>query len=397
MKKSVCCDVSVIGAGPAGMMAAYQASLRGLSVRVYDPNRFQGRKLRITGKGRCNVCNNCDTATVMKNIPGDGRFLYSALSRFGPSDVISFFESNGVPLKTERGMRVFPVSDRADDIADCMVRLCKGQGVEFVNSVIKSLDDVESDYIILATGGCSYPLTGSNGNGYRLAESAGHRIITPRPSLVPLESSDDFCAELQGFSPKNVVFTLYSDNKKIYSEMGEMLFTHFGISGPLVLSASAHMRDTDASYRAEIDFKPALDHKKLDLRILRDFEENPNKAICNVLPGLTGTSMAPVVLKLCDIPPETRCNSITHAQRSSVRTVLKAFPVSICGTRPIDEAIITAGGVDTKEVNPRTMQSKIDSRLYFAGEILNLDAYTGGFNLQIAWSTGFVAGQEVGG
>ena len=379
-------DVAVIGGGPAGMMAAYRASRRGLKVVLYDPNRQLGRKLRITGKGRCNLTNNCDVASVMKNIPGDGRFLYSALNRFGPAEIMAFFESNGVPLKTERGNRVFPVSDNANDVADCLAGLLKDVTVE--HRKLNKLEGARA--YIIATGGLSYPKTGSDGDGYRFAREIGHTVIEPEASLVPLETSDNY--DLQGFAPRNVVLRAYEDGKLIYREMGEMLFTHFGVSGPLVLSASSHMRKK-AEYTLEIDMKPALDEKKLDARLLRDFEENPNKLLSNVLPGLVGKSMAPVMIQLLGF--DKPCNSITREERIELRTLLKAFPVHVTGKRPVDEAIVTSGGVDTKEVNPRTMQSKLDERVYFCGEVLNLDAYTGGFNLTIAFATGFVAGEEV--
>ena len=380
-------DVAIIGGGPAGLMAAYRAHLRGLSVVIYDPNRQLGRKLRITGKGRCNVCNNCDIKTIMENIPGDGRFLYSALNRFSPSDVMAFFESRGVPLKTERGMRVFPVSDNANDIAEALII----KDIPVIHEFKRQLSGAKA--FIIATGGCSYPLTGSNGNGYELAKSIGHTIIEPKASLVPLVSPDEFCRTLQGVAPKNIVLKLYKDNKLIYKELGEMLFTHFGISGPLVLTASSHMRE-DAQYKIELDLKPGLDDAKLDLRMLRDINENANKSISNVLPKLVGSSMTPVIMDIAGIDNKI-CNALTKEERTRIRTVIKSFPISISGKRPIDEAIVTSGGVNLKEINPRTMQSKLDDRVYFAGEVLNLDAYTGGFNLQIAWSTGFVAGEEV--
>ena len=386
--------VAVIGAGPSGMMAAYRAALNGNEVSVYDPNEKHGRKLRITGKGRCNVCNNCDINTVLANIPGDGRFLYSALNRFSPADVIDFFESNGVKLKTERGNRVFPESDNANDIADCMATLCANAGVKFVRKKVDSISQLSYDKLIIATGGLSYPLTGSTGFGYDFARELGHHIIEPKPSLIPLESDDAWCSELQGFSPKNVVLRAYENDRLIYKELGEMLFTHFGVSGPLVLTASSHMNNP-ANCRLEIDFKPALDDNKLDERILRDFKENANKHFGNYLPSLTGKSMAAVVAKLAEIDNDVPVNEITHAQRTKLRMLLKSFPVAITGTRPIDEAIVTKGGVDTKEINPRTMESKLVPDVYFCGEVLNLDAYTGGFNLQIAWSTGFVAGESV--
>lgn len=387
--------VAVIGCGPAGMMAAYQASCRGLDVTIYDPNEKPGRKLRITGKGRCNVCNNCDVKTVLTNVTSDNsKFLYSALNKFGPQDVISFFEANGLQLKTERGFRVFPQSDNANDVANLMWKLCQNNGVVLKRQKVKSVSDIEADAYIICTGGLSYPLTGSTGDGYRFASEIGHNIIKPRASLVPLVSDDDYCAELTGFSPKNVVLRVYEDERLIYSEMGEMLFTHFGVSGPLVLSASAHINNA-SNCRLEIDFKPALDEQKLDTRLLRDFSENLNKKFGNYLPTLVGKSMAGVVLLLSGINPDLKINEITHEMRMNLIRIIKAFPVNITGTRPVDEAIVTKGGVDTKEINPRTMQSKLDSRFYFAGEVLNLDAYTGGFNLQIAWSTGYIAGTEV--
>ena len=404
-------ELVVIGGGPAGMMCAFQAAKRGIGVILLEPNEKLGRKLRITGKGRCNLTNNCDIKTVMANIPGDGRFLYSALNRFSPADVMAFFQENGLPLKTERGNRVFPQSDNANDVADCMVSLCRKAGVRFIKSAAKQIITENGavagvttgeGYIpcraaAVCTGGMSYPLTGSTGAGYRFAEQLGHSVTPPRPSLVPLESGDAYCAEMQGFSLKNVTLSLFENDKRIYRELGEMLFTHFGVSGPLVLTASAHMRNIgSASYRLEIDLKPGLDEKKLDARLLRDFEKYANKEFKNALGDLLGHAMIPVVIRLSGIPEDTRVNSITREQRLRLLHLLKAFPVQITGTRPLDEAIVTAGGVHTKEVNPRSMQSKLVSGLYFAGEILDLDAYTGGFNLQIAWSTGYVAGNSIG-
>lgn len=404
-------DLVVVGGGPAGMMCACQAAKRGIGVVLLEPNEKLGRKLRITGKGRCNLTNNCDIKTVMANIPGDGRFLYSALNRFPPDDVMAFFQENGLLLKTERGNRVFPQSDNANDVADCMASLCRKAGVRFVKSAAKQIitDNgavsgvmTGEGYIpcraaAICTGGVSYPLTGSTGAGYRFAEQLGHSVTPPRPSLVPLESGDAYCAEMQGFSLKNVTLSLFENDKRIYRELGEMLFTHFGVSGPLVLTASAHMRNVgSAAYRLEIDLKPGLDEKKLDARLLRDFEKYANKEFKNALGDLLGHAMIPVVIRLSGIPEDARVNSITREQRLRLLHLLKAFPVGITGTRPIDEAIVTAGGVNTKEINPRSMQSKLVRGLYFAGEILDLDAYTGGFNLQIAWSTGYVAGNSIG-
>ncbi len=400
----------VIGGGPAGMMCAYQAAKRGLAVTLLEPNDKLGRKLRITGKGRCNLTNNCDVKTFMANIPGDGRFLYSALNRLGPAETMAFFEENGLPLKTERGNRVFPQSDNANDVANLMASLCRRAGVKIlkcrarqivaengaVAGVMTDAGCIPCRAAAICTGGLSYPLTGSDGAGYRFAEALGHTVNPTRPSLVPLESPDEYCAEMQGFSLKNVTLSAYEDGKLLYKELGEMLFTHFGVSGPLVLSASAHMRKMgSAAYRLEIDLKPGLDEKKLDARLLRDFEKYANKEYKNALGDLLGSKMIPVVIRLSGIPEDTRVNHITREQRMKLLHLLKAFPVAVSGARPIDEAIVTAGGVSTKEVNPRTMESKLLSGLYFAGEVLDLDAYTGGFNLQIAWSTGFVAGNSV--
>lgn len=403
-------ELVVIGGGAAGMMCAYNAAQRGMSVVLVDPNRQLGRKVRITGKGRCNVTNNCDIKEFMRNIPGDGRFLYSALNRFSPADTIAFFDSHGLPLKTERGNRVFPVSDNANDVAGLMARLCERSGVTLIRSTAKKIlteggavsavvteeGTIACRAAAVCTGGLSYPLTGSNGAGYRFARELGHTVTETRPSLVPLESEDDCCAQMQGFSLKNVTLSAYEDERLIYKELGEMLFTHFGVSGPLVLSASSHMRNFGrAKYRLEIDLKPALDEKKLDARILRDFEKYSNKEFKNALADLAGHTMIPVLVRLSGIPEDTKVNSITREQRMRLLRLFKAFPVSVSGTRPIDEAIVTAGGVSTKEIDPRTMGSKLVQGLYFAGEVLDLDGYTGGFNLQIAWSTGFVAGNSV--
>ena len=403
-------ELVVIGGGAAGMMCAYTAAQRGVKTLLLEPNRQLGRKVRITGKGRCNVTNSCDIKTFMANIPGDGRFLYSALNRLSPADTMAFFESYGLPLKVERGNRVFPVSDNANDVAGTLARICERAGVEVlhiaardiltedgaVTAVVTKYGTIECRAAVLCTGGLSYPLTGSTGAGHAMAEKLGHCVTPLRPSLVPLESGDAYCGEMQGFSLKNVCLSAYEDEKLIYKEQGEMLFTHFGVSGPLVLSASSHMRNMGkAVYRLEIDLKPALDEKKLDARLLRDFEKYANREFRNALGDLAGRTMIPVLIRLSGIPEDTKVNSITREQRMKLLHLLKAFPVSVSGTRPIDEAIVTAGGVSTKEVNPRTMESKLVKGLYFAGELLDLDGYTGGFNLQIAWSTGFVAGNSV--
>ena len=404
-------DVVVIGGGAAGSMCALTAAQRGLNVVLLEPNKMLGKKLRITGKGRCNVTNHCDVKTILANIPGDGRFLYSALNRLGPQDTMALFESLGVPLKTERGNRVFPVSDRSHDVANALERAYAHAGGKVVHAaatdiltqdgavsaVVTTEGAIDCDAAVICTGGLSYPLTGSTGDGYRFAQRLGHTVTPTRASLVPLESDDPWCAEMQGFSLRNVTLTVYDEqNKAVYSDLGEMLFTHFGVSGPLVLSASAHMRDfLRHKYRLSIDLKPALDEKKLDARILRDFQKYANRDFKNALYDLAGHAMIPVLVRLSGIPEDTKVNVITREQRHRLVELFKHFPVSVTGTRPIDEAIITSGGVSLKEVNPRTMGSKLVPGLYFAGEVLDLDAYTGGFNLQIAWSTGYVAGNAV--
>lgn len=408
--KNQTADVVVIGGGASGMMCSGIAAERGLDVVLLEPNKVLGRKLRITGKGRCNVTNNCEIKDILANIPGDGRFLYSALNKFPPREVMSFFESLGLPLKTERGNRVFPVSDNANDVAGTLQRYIQRNGVRLERCKAKRLITEDGAVVgveteegiischaaVICTGGLSYPLTGSTGWGYKAARELGHTVTPCRASLVPLESTDDYCAEMQGFSLKNVTLSAYEDDKLIYKELGEMLFTHFGVSGPLVLSASAHMRDfANKKYRLEIDLKPALDEKKLDARILRDFEKYANRDFANALCDLAGRTMIPVLVELSGIPADTKVNSITREQRHKLLQLFKSFPVSVIGTRPIDEAIVTSGGVSTKEVNPRTMESKLVQGLYFAGEVLDLDAYTGGFNLQIAWATAYTAANSL--
>lgn len=392
------------------MLCAATAAERGLDVILLEPNRMLGKKLRITGKGRCNVTNHCDVKTVLANIPGEGKFLYSALNRFPPEDVMNLFENLGVPLKTERGNRVFPVSDRSGDIVGALEQYLHSVGVRVMNRAATGLQ-VENGAItgvrikggfiacrnaVICTGGVSYPATGSTGDGLKFAKQAGHSVQPCRPSLVPLESPDAFCEQMQGFSLRNVTLSAFEDDRLIYKELGEMMFTHFGVTGPLVLSASAHMRHMgEKNYRLEIDLKPALDEEKLDARILRDFEEQKNKEFKNALGGLAGRNMIPVLVELSGIDPETKVHSITRQQRRDLVHLFKHFPVRVSGTRPFSEAIVTAGGVALHEVNPRTMESKLVDGLYFAGEVLDLDAYTGGFNLQIAWSTAYVAGNSV--
>lgn len=403
----------MIGGGAAGTLCAALAAGRGLDVVLLEPNRMLGRKLRITGKGRCNVTNDCDARELISAIPGDGRFLQSAIHKFGTSDTKALFEGLGVALKTERGNRVFPESDRADDIADALTKLARENGVRVlreratriltdeagaVRAVSAGGGEIECEAAVICTGGLSYPGTGSTGDGYRMARELGHTIRPCRPSLVPLESPDAWCREMQGFSLRNVELSAYEDEKLIYKALGEMLFTHFGVSGPLVLSASAHMRRFgECRYRLSIDLKPGLDEKKLDARLLRDFEKYSNREFRNSLGDLAGRAMIPVLVELSGIPGDTRTNSVTRQQRAALAQLLKHFPVSLSGPRPIAEAIVTSGGVATTEVNPRTMESKLVPGLYFAGEVLDLDAYTGGYNLQIAWSTAFVAANSLTG
>ena len=399
-------SIAVIGAGAAGLIAAGTAASLGADVLLFETNPKVGRKIYITGKGRCNVTNNCETSNILANIPVNPRFLYSALGNFNAQDTMNFFESLGVPLKTERGNRVFPISDKASDIVDALFSYVKKQGVKIVfhtvndvlehqNGFLIKTDDKQFtvDRVIIATGGASYPATGSTGDGYRFAKNFSHSIVTPRPSLVPLVEKGDTCQKLMGLSLKNVRLTALENNKKIFEDFGEMLFTHFGVSGPLVLSASAHMRHFGSKdYKILIDLKPALDDKTLDKRLLNDFEKYKNSDFINALGELLPRKLIPVIIELAGINPHTKVHSITKAQRASLSKLIKAFPVEISGARPISEAIVTTGGVNVKEINPKTMQSKKKTGLYFAGEVIDVDAYTGGFNLQIAWSTGKLAG-----
>ena len=400
--------VVVIGGGAAGMMAAISAAESGAQVTLLEPNERLGKKLNITGKGRCNVTNNCSMEDLMANIPCNGKFLYSAFSRFNSQDTMAFFEKLGVPLKTERGNRVFPQSDSAFDISDALkhqmnrlrvvwaheraLSIETGDGA--VCAVVGEKKRHEADAVILATGGVSYPGTGSTGDGYRMAGELGHTIVEPRGSLVPLESDDASCGKMQGLALKNVELTaLNRKNKAVFREFGEMLFTHFGVSGPLVLSASAHLRHWEREqYRLVIDLKPALDEQKLESRILRDLAEQSNRDLEKIVAGLVPHSMVPVVLDKLGISGELKAHSVTREQRRELIALLKHFPVSVTGPRPVREAIVTSGGIKVGEVQPATMESKKVSGLYFAGEILDVDAYTGGFNLQIAWATGRQAG-----
>ena len=386
-------------------MAAIAAADMGNRVTVFEWNDRIGRKLDITGKGRCNLTNNCSREDFFANIPTNPKFLFSSFSAFDNDAVMAFFEDAGVPLKTERGGRVFPVSDRAHDITAALVREMDRRDVQIVTARVKQLiiEDgrvcgviadkrYTADSVIVACGGMSYPKTGSTGDGYELARSAGHTIVEPQGSLVPLVCEESFCRDAMGLSLKNVRLTLTKDGKAVWSEMGEMLFTHFGVSGPLVLSASGHMRDMSRSYQLIIDLKPALDEKKLDERIRRDMAENINKDHINSLGALLPRKLIPVVAKLSGIPFDKKVNQITHEERMTLVRIIKGLTLTVKAKRPIDEAIITSGGVSTKEIDPRTMRSKMVEGLYFAGEVIDVDAYTGGFNLQIAFSTGHAAG-----
>lgn len=407
-------DVIVIGGGAAGCMAAGTAAENGKNVLLIERNDKIGRKVMITGKGRCNVTNACSLLNeLIENIPVNGRFLYGALSRFMPFDTMDFFENLGVTLKIERGNRVFPESDKAVDIVDALNKYLKMTGVRRIkgriiklnneNGDITSAEDEDgniysADSFIIATGGKSYPLTGSTGDGYMLAKQCGHTITELKPALVPLETSDSWTGALQGLALKNISVTVIDNDsyKEIFSDFGEMLFTHFGISGPVILSASSHIKDIrNGKYTIEIDLKPALSEEKLDARILRDFSENANKSIANALVKLLPHKLIPVIVKLSGIPTDLKVNQITKQMRQELVYLLKHFTINISGFRPIEEAIVTSGGVSVKEINAKTMKSTLCNNLYFAGEVIDVDAYTGGFNLQIAFATGVLAGKSV--
>lgn len=403
-------DVIIIGGGAAGAMAGVLCSQRGRKTIIFEPNGKIGKKLLITGKGRCNVTNNCTPDELLKNIPRNPRFLYSAFSRFSSADTMELFEGFGVPLKTERGNRVFPVSDKAADIVSALDRNLKKNGVRIVKEKVTDIIVVDgvckgvvaggkqyfSQSVLLATGGKSYPLTGSDGSGYVLAEKAGHTVTPLEPSLVPIVCSEKYCADMMGLSLRNVTLSLYDGKKKIYSELGEMLFTHFGVSGPLVLSASSHISKMESGrYKILIDLKPGLSLKQLDSRIQRDFSENINRIFGNSLSKLLPAKLVPTAVRLSGIPGETKVNQITREERLAFAQLLKEFPLTVKGFRPIEEAIITSGGINIKEINPKTMESKLVQNLYFAGEIIDTDGYTGGFNLQIAFSTAFCAAENL--
>lgn len=401
-------DVIVVGGGPAGMFSAITAAKDGNNVLLLEANDRLGKKLLITGKGRCNVTNDCSSQEVLQNIPRNGRFLYSALESCPPSFVMDFFQKNGCLLKTERGNRVFPESDKSQSVLDCLRNVLHRQHVKVQTAKVQQIavqdghvmgvmtqhEILEASCVILATGGVSYPSTGSTGDGYRMAAELGHTIVSPEGSLVPLETAGTVCQRMQGLSLRNVgVKLLNGKGKVLYKDFGELLFTHFGVSGPTVLSASAHLKGDNC--KLLLDLKPALDEAKLNDRILRDLDVYKNRTMENALTDLLPRSMIPVVLELSGIRPDLQANSLTKLQRRNLIEILKAFPVEITGKRPVAEAIITSGGVKVSEIDPKTMESKKIPGLFFAGEIIDCDAYTGGFNLQIAWATAHAAGLAV--
>lgn len=407
-------DLIVVGGGAAGMMAAVTAARQGAEVCLVERNPKVGRKLYITGKGRCNVTNHCAAEEVLAAVPRNGRFLYSTMSRTPPAWVEEFFTGLGVPLKVERGNRVFPASDKSADIIDALFRELRRLRVPILQGRVSSLDCREGavqaveigedksltgfscQAVILATGGLSYPATGSTGDGLRIAAGLGHTVVEPRPSLVPLESDDGFCGRMQGLALKNVLLTIRGRKGKIiYREQGELLFTHFGLSGPLVLSASAHMRDFDREqYTCSIDLKPALEERVLDTRLVRELAEGANRNMDHVLGALAPRLLVPVLLERAGIPGDKKARDVTREERRRLLELFKAFSVSVTGPRPIAEAIVTAGGIKVGEIDPKTMASKKVGGLFFAGEMIDVDAYTGGFNLQIAWATGRAAGES---
>ena len=401
-------DGIIIGGGPAGMFAAITAAEQGKKVLLLERNDRLGKKLLITGKGRCNVTNDCSAEDILKNVPRNGKFLFSAMNAFPPQRIMDFFNDNGCELKTERGNRVFPVSDRSQSVLECLQKVMRNKGVTVKTARVRELlvengqvvgvrtdrEELRSAWVILATGGVSYPATGSTGDGYAMAKAVGHTIVEPQGSLVPLETAGNDCQDMQGLSLRNVgVKLLNAKGKVLYKDFGELLFTHFGVSGPTVLSASCHLKGDGC--KLVIDMKPALDEAKLNDRILRDLEMYQNRAMENALTDLLPRSMIPVVLCRLEIDPAMQANSLTKQKRRALIELLKAFPVEITGRRPVAEAIITSGGVKCGEIDPKTMESKKIPGLYFAGEIIDCDAYTGGFNLQIAWATAYAAGMSV--
>ncbi len=405
--------VIVVGGGAAGLMAAFSAAESGNDVTVIERNERMARKVMITGKGRCNVTNDTDIKGLIGSVTGDGRFLYSAFNMFSSRDTVEFFETRGVPLKTERGNRVFPQSDKAVDIVDALVKAVKEKGVKFLQGRVLELvlngskvGGVKldngcvhfADAVVVATGGMSYPLTGSTGDGYEIAKKAGHTVTELSPSLVPVVVKEGWCSSLQGLSLKNIEVRVFKGDspKCIYNDFGELMFTHYGLSGPVILSASAFIKNPQSTpHRIEIDLKPALTADKLNDRILRDFAKYSNKDYINSLSELLPRKMVPVIVKLSKIEPSQKVNQITKEQREGLVALLKSLTLTVTGFRPVDEAIVTKGGINLKEIDPKTMQSKLVEGLYFAGEVLDVDAFTGGFNLQIAFSTGYAAGKGI--
>lgn len=406
--------VLVIGGGPAGCFAAIAAAEQGHQVVLLERNEKIGKKLFITGKGRCNLTNACDTEELFSNIPRNSKFLYSAIYSYDNFRVMDFFEQNGTPVKVERGNRVFPVSDHSSDVIAALKRSLDAHKVKIMyHTTVEKLmvsencvhgvitaegKKMPADAVVIATGGCSYASTGSTGDGYRFAEACGHTIKTCSPSLVPFNAEEEYVKELQGLSLKNVKASIYQGKKLLYEAFGEMLFTHFGVSGPLMLSASSVVNDAVRKQPLQlyIDWKPALSEEQLDRRILRDFEEAKNRQVIHGIEKLYPSKFLPIILRLAKIPAEKRVNEVTKEERQRLVDLTKKFPITLTGLRGFSEAIITKGGVSVKEVNPSTMESKLTKHLYFAGEVLDLDAFTGGFNLQIAWSTGYLAGSSIG-
>ena len=401
-------DLIVIGGGPAGMFAAITAAEHGSRVLLLEANNRLGKKLLITGKGRCNVTNNCIAQEVLQNVPRNGKFLYSVMENYPPSSAMTFFESHGCALKTERGNRVFPVSDQAQSVLECLQKEMRRLGVKVettkateiltengsVTGVKTNNGTFYGAAVLIATGGVSYPTTGSTGDGYKMAAALGHTIVEPVGSLVPLETAGNTCQRMQGLSLRNVGVKLLNKKGKVaYKDFGELLFTHFGASGPTILSASAHIKEFPC--KVLIDLKPALDEGKLDDRILRDLDTYKNRTMENALTDLLPRSMIPVVLDMISVPGDLQANSLTKQQRRALVELLKAFPLEATAKRPVAEAIVTSGGVKVSEIDPKTMMSKLVQGLYFAGEVIDCDAYTGGFNLQIAWATAYAVGMAI--
>ncbi|MBP3336984.1 MAG: NAD(P)/FAD-dependent oxidoreductase [Clostridia bacterium] len=404
-------NVAVVGGGAAGMLAAGSAAENGASVILIEKNNYLGKKLGITGKGRCNLTNSAEMREIMENIPTNPRFLYSAFNAFSNYDIIDLVERYGTKTKVERGGRVFPVSDKAHDVIAAIKKYLREFGVRAVNAEVKEILEnngkitgvmlsdgkiIEAQKVIIATGGVSYPQTGSTGDGFLFAKALGHQIIEPKASLVPMVAEEPFVKDLMGLSLKNIGISVLNENKKVvYSDFGEMIFTHYGVSGPVILSASSRLSDLgEKKYTLKIDLKPALDEKTLDNRLLRDFGENKNKDFINSLGDLLPSKLIPVIVKLSGIDERKKVNLITKPERMALLSLLKGFTLTLTEKRPVSEAIITSGGVNVREINPKTMESKLIQGLYFAGEVIDVDAYTGGFNLQIAFSTGYLAGMS---